>query len=247
MPCTPCIPLLAAGLDWLEGLLPLLFVLFWIVSQVWGVFRKAAGDNGRNAERNAERGGRPVANERPRPVPPRRAREIRDEARRVDEILLADDRDQVVDRPLLAEREQLTRQIEEFLRETSGGQPARQRQQPPPALPARTSPPPLPSKPPVRERRRRSAEVSTGTGATGRQPTLRETPTAFHEMPHLADAFAARTATAPASSKASPTLPTPPSAATPTAAELALLFRDPATLRQLILVREVLDRPVGRW
>jgi hypothetical protein len=114
-------------------------------------------------------------------------------------------------------------------------------------LPVRTSPPPLPAKPPVRERRRRSAEVSTATGAAGRQPTLRETPTAFHEMPHLADAFAARTATAPASSKASPTLPTPPSAATPTAAELALLFRDPATLRQLILVREVLDRPVGRW
>jgi hypothetical protein len=34
--------LFAAGLDWLEGLLPVLFVLFWIVSQVFNAL-KAAG------------------------------------------------------------------------------------------------------------------------------------------------------------------------------------------------------------
>jgi hypothetical protein len=32
----------AAGLDWLEGLLPFLFVLIWIVSQVMNLFRGAA-------------------------------------------------------------------------------------------------------------------------------------------------------------------------------------------------------------
>ena len=36
--------LLAAGLDWLEGLLPVLFVLFWLVSQVVNVIRRMAGD-----------------------------------------------------------------------------------------------------------------------------------------------------------------------------------------------------------
>ena len=33
--------LMAAGLDWLEGLLPLLFVVIWIVSQIMGTLRKA--------------------------------------------------------------------------------------------------------------------------------------------------------------------------------------------------------------
>ena len=33
----------AAGLDWLEALLPILFVLFWIVSQIVNVFRNVAG------------------------------------------------------------------------------------------------------------------------------------------------------------------------------------------------------------
>lgn len=32
-----------------------------------------------------------------------------------------------------------------------------------------------------------------------------------------------------------------------TAAELAAALRDPATLRRLVLVREVLERPVDRW
>lgn len=34
-------PLLAAGLDWLEGLLPVLFVVIWIASQVMNLFRGA--------------------------------------------------------------------------------------------------------------------------------------------------------------------------------------------------------------
>jgi len=245
MPSPPCTPLLAAGLDWFEGLLPLLFVLFWIVSQVWGVFRKAAGDNGRNAER----AGRPAGHERPRPAPPRprRPREIGGEGMRRDELVLADDRDAVTDRPLQADREQLARQIEEFLRESAGGQPSR-RQQPPP-LPPRPPGPSRPPKPVAGDRRRRSAEVSSPTRAAGRTPTLRETPSTFHEMPHLAEPLAARAAaeaTAPTVSR-----PTTPAVfaggGSPTAAELAALFRDPVTLRQLVLVREVLDRPVGRW
>ena len=43
----PCnLALIAAGLDWLEGLLPVAFVLIWIVSQVMNLFRNAAGKGG---------------------------------------------------------------------------------------------------------------------------------------------------------------------------------------------------------
>lgn len=55
-------PLLAAGLDWLEGLLPLLFVLFWIISQIRALFRGAG---------RAEKPPRPVVIARPPPVPAR--------------------------------------------------------------------------------------------------------------------------------------------------------------------------------
>ena len=33
--------LVAAGLDWLEGLLPVLFLMIWVVSQVMNLFRGA--------------------------------------------------------------------------------------------------------------------------------------------------------------------------------------------------------------
>ena len=45
-PPFPAPVLLAAGLDWLEGLLPVVFVLIWIVSQVMAMFRNAAGKPG---------------------------------------------------------------------------------------------------------------------------------------------------------------------------------------------------------
>ena len=50
-------PLLAAGLDWLEGLLPVLFVVIWIASQVMNLFRGAKQPEAR-----------PVP-QRPRPLP----------------------------------------------------------------------------------------------------------------------------------------------------------------------------------
>jgi hypothetical protein len=58
----------AAGLDWLEGLLPFLFVLFWIVSQVVNVVRNVAGR------------GQP----RPQPGPP--VRPPRPDRERVEEV-----------------------------------------------------------------------------------------------------------------------------------------------------------------
>jgi hypothetical protein len=45
---------------------------------------------------------------------------------------------------------------------------------------------------------------------------------------------------------AAPPIAAPPIAA-PTAAELAALLRNPASIRQLILAREILERPEHRW
>ncbi len=59
--------LVAAGLDWLEGLLPFVFVLIWIVSQVMNLFRNAAGKPGERAA------GRPANPPRPVPRPARPA------------------------------------------------------------------------------------------------------------------------------------------------------------------------------
>ena len=50
-PCALVLPLGAAG-DWLEALLPILFVLFWIVSQVINVVQRlrGAGDQARQRQ-----------------------------------------------------------------------------------------------------------------------------------------------------------------------------------------------------
>jgi hypothetical protein len=56
--------IVAAGLDWLEGLLPFLFVLIWIVSQVMNLFRGAAKKPVVPPAANPRR-------QAPPPVPPR--------------------------------------------------------------------------------------------------------------------------------------------------------------------------------
>jgi hypothetical protein len=56
-------PLLAAGLDWLEGLLPLLFVVIWVASQVLNLFR------GARRGKAVKPPPIPQAERRPRPVP----------------------------------------------------------------------------------------------------------------------------------------------------------------------------------
>lgn len=59
----------AAGLDWLEALLPFLFVLFWIVSQIVNVVRNLAG-RGQPARGPARLPPRPEMPRRPE-LPPR--------------------------------------------------------------------------------------------------------------------------------------------------------------------------------
>ena len=208
----PATVLIAAGLEWLEGLLPFLFVLFWIVSQVMNLFR-AAG-NGKQQK--------PVVI-RPRPpaAPPG-----------------GNDR---------GVREELERQIDEFLKQATRGPADRDRAAPKPrppkpaaaGLPAKPAvtrpaaggPPPLPGKPGVEARRGVEAEPR-GTAVS------KHVQDAFsHELKHLSSDL---TRNAPAAADAGPAAPTQ-------AGQLVAMLRNPAAVRQLILMREILDRPVERW
>jgi hypothetical protein len=203
----PSAVLIAAGFDWLEGLLPLLFVLYWIGSQLVGLFRAAGG------------GRKPVA-QVPAPRPPAGPPDDAAEA-----------------------RGELERQIEEFLRQPggrtgrrAGGREAAGREAIRPQRPARSIPP---AASPTRQKAP-SADI------TGRHLGALEAAGGPDVAKHVHDAFAhdlGRLTTALTNEQSQ--VGTPPAAAP--AVNLVALLRSPAALRQLFLVREVLDRPVERW
>jgi hypothetical protein len=196
--------LIAAGFDWLQELLPLLFVLYWIGSQLVGLFRAAGGDR------------KPVARV-PAPPRPPAADEVRGE---------------------------LERQIEEFLRQAPAraGEQAGRREaagrdtRRPPRKARSTPPPPLPQ----------ARQPASSTTVGGRHLGALEAG-GPDVASHVHDAFAhdlGRLTTSLARER--PQVATAAPAGTP-AADLVALLRSPTTLRQLFVVREVLDRPVDRW
>lgn len=200
----------AAGIDWIEAILPLLFLLFWIVSQVRALFGGAARD----------KPARPVVVRQP-PRPP-----------------AADDE---------AHRE-LARQIEEFVRRSGAARPdsrasgsaaERRLRDAVTARPAAPRPRVTASRPPARAavppspQQQPSALGSLGGHATD---VARHVAGAFaHEIEHLS-AGLGEGETAPRRA-----------ARTAAAAGIVAALRDPRTLRQLVIMREVLDRPVDRW
>jgi len=248
-PLATCV-LFAAGFDWLEALLPFLFVAFWIVSQVFAVVRRLQG--GGRQQPPPPRPRFDPARDRPRPPQP-----------------VADD--------AADPRSDLEKQIAEFLREATGekkrqprvdqpstNQPTIKKSEPvtaprPPQQPRpeqrvdadrRGPQPPRVAAPGKRERDQKKVAVpreaavrTTETAAQPQQPqsesVTRHVKDAFsHELTHLRGAIAQDE---PKAGGAAPTLP-------PTQAEeLMHLLRSPATVRQVILLREILDRPVDRW
>lgn len=204
--------LFAAGLDWLEALLPLLFVLFWILSQVVNVIRAV----GKAAQ----------------PKPPPAVKPLA-----VPEVVEA--------------RRDLERQLEEFLRR-SGGRAIQ-----PPAAPA-----------PRQQKRRQQAERGDQQRGDQQRPTRprdaaaqppvagglppdrglgslggHATEVARHVDEAFADDLQHRTAADSAAGTPAARAPLPSTVGR----DLAATLREPASLRRLILLREVLERPVERW
>lgn len=207
-------PLLAAGIDWLEGLLPLLFVVFWLVSQVVNLVRRVAGDGGRPQGRPQ---GRPVVPPRP-PAPGEPPEDI---------------------------RTALEREIEEFLRQ-SGQRP----RQPEPA--SRTLERPVKPKKAPRQAPRpagRMPPVPAAPSPTVASRHLKPLGDAGDDVEeHVRDAFAhdlghRGSTLSPARAAAEVG---GPRTVQPTV-DLAAALRDPGSLRQLVIVREILDRPLARW
>jgi hypothetical protein len=224
---TPCCPLFAAGFDWLEALLPFLFVAFWIISQVFAVLRRIGG------------GPQPPARiDRPRPQPqPRPGGDVRSELERQIEEFLRQAGGEQVRRPEAATGTGQRR----------ADQPQRSQQPPvvktPPAAKPATS-----SSGPSRVDRERLAGGMREVRRVAR-PAAAAAPGAVESVEHhVQDAFShdlahsrgglAQESTAPA---------TVTHRSNDIAAELVAMLRSPEATRRAILLREVLDRPVDRW
>ena len=223
----------AAGLDWLEGLLPALFVGFWILSQVFAIFRRPAkqGEQPQPVGR-----GRP-----PAPVPPRRLPpgEVFDELRGEN----LDPGELIEMRP--GDRARLEREIEEFLAGRRAGRP-------PANDPQETASVQQPDRRPRRPRG--PGKILRGADSVATPPPLAAQRVSGAPRPpisntdiarHVDEAFAHDLAhEAPLSlHDKSPVRAQPATTAQP----LAALLRDPATIRQIIVMREVLERPTDRW
>jgi hypothetical protein len=202
--------LLAAGLDWLEGLLPLLFVVIWVVSQVLNLFRGARPKDAAKPQPN------PRAERPPRPVPGG-LRPVRPAAGRPEGDVALD------------------REIEEFLRRSlARGEPKVLEEPPAPPRPRRNG------GKPSRKRSRSQAEAAAALpvpiaprGAAAGGDIASHVENAFaHDLAHASPSTVGQAVVA---------------AQEAPGAALTAALQAPGGLRQLILMREVLDRPVHRW
>jgi len=221
--------LFAAGIDWLEAILPILFVGFWILSQVFAIFRRVAGGPARPP---VVRVPDLVRDDGPKPRPPAQ--------------------------PEVDPRAELEKQIADFLRQVTGeapqAAPARPRTQPPPRSDA--SPPPKQSAPaahrprPALPRPRPSMQPAPAAGER-HVGTLDTQPSDVAR--HVEDAFAQQLGhlhsglERPGDEAAQAERPRPGVGSRVTARDLVAAARDPATIRQAILLREILERPADRW
>ncbi|NBV45461.1 MAG: hypothetical protein EBR86_07425 [Planctomycetia bacterium] len=231
--------------DLLEYLVPILFAVFWILSRLAAVIRRLAGP--------------PV---KPPAFPPEIVRELSRRAPRPAVPPAAPPRPLPAAGGPADPREELARQIEEFL--SVRGTPAAQRnmaprqaaakppaQRPPAQKPVTQAPgprrpatpraaPPRPDKPAAPSAPRPVAQpVPTVGGVIGSTTVGGLAARSTDVVRHLDGSFP-HPARLPL-----PAAPVAPTA--PVAAELVAALRDPGSLRRMILLREILDRPVARW
>jgi hypothetical protein len=180
--------------DLIDTLIPVLFVVIWIITQVINAFRNA--------------GKAPPAPARPpqaRPVPPPAAGQGRPP--------------------------ELDRELEEILRRTLGVEPVRR----PPA-------PPRPPKPPKQKQNQKQTKQEAAVLPRMPQPGSRGSRDDVAR--HVEEAFSRDLVHASPSGTAAQSVAA--IAAAPSA-DLIASLRSPETLRQLIIVREILEVPAHRW
>lgn len=228
------LPLPLAAADWLELVLPVIFVIFWLVSQIVALVQRVRGVG------NAAPPQRPPVVVQARPRPP-------------------------VAPPAPGDRLEL--EIEAF-RRAQAEAAAKRDPAPRPAAPARPQPrPPVrqgearpgePARPPQGQRpapAQRAAAAQPVQRATATRPApsapprpvpggvARHVEEAFsHDLAHSAGAIHSAPGAAPSSSTAAAD-----AADRSTAAAIVAMMRSPASVRQALLLREILDRPVHRW
>ncbi len=243
--------LLAAGFDWLEALVPLLFVFIWIVSQVLNVFRRvaAAGRRGEEDDEDEEEafaevmvrqrdGARRCPGCGQRFVAAAAAIAPCPECGRLTLDETPADHELVDDLPVQSDREAIEAEIDAFL--------GRPRQQPPPLPQPRRA---APMAEPV-------AAMLAAVGRTAR---------ANDEISrHIHEVFDQGLGRLPDGTVENPWADLEPekqgrrrsqsdlvevdaAAIRATTTNLALMLKNPATVRQAFLLREVLDRPPDRW
>lgn len=181
--------------DLIDTLIPVLFVVIWIVTQVINAFRNAA-----------KAPPAPVRPPQPRPAPPQAAGQGRPP--------------------------ELDRELQEILRRTLGVEPTVRQ-------PPSSSRPPKPPKQ-KQNQKPKNQEVPVSaripqTGSRGsRDDVARHVEAAFaHDLVHASPSGTAAQSVAAI-------------AAAPSA-DLIASLRSPETLRQLIIVREILEVPTHRW
>lgn len=275
-------PLLAIDL---ESLLPFLFVVYWIVSQIFGAFRRgrqapgpvpgprpprldpvagprppanaddpqadiarqieaflrqAAGEPPRRADdvgRPGNAAPRPAGASRPqgpsRSPPPSRPQPPAPVAgQRRPSTLSPRERDEAL-RPRQGQAQDGTRRVDARSPRDRSEQAATTEATRPGAKK------PRPAKPPAAAAARSPSLTRLDGGDGAGESVERHVNEAFgRELPHLAAAQGGSSALPPVEA-----VPARPSMAD----DLVRKLRDPASIRELIVLREVLDRPVSRW
>jgi hypothetical protein len=256
--------LLAAGFDWLEALLPFLFVVFWILSQVFAVFRRMQQGGGQkpppplprfDPARDRPQGPRPPAEDAALPRSDLEKqiaeflREATGETKRRPVTIKSE--------PATAPRPQPTRATSRPGSERVGQQQPQSSQRPQSPQRSQSSQRSQGSEDARREQRQKPPSVAAReSAATRADVAMREGNATRAGMDanasvarHVKDAFSQELAHLKGElAEDAPKAGTPPAtAATQQMDELVQMLRNPATIRQAVLLREVLDRPVERW
>ena len=226
----------AANLDWLEVCLPMLFVGFWIVSQAVAIFRKIAGVG---MEKPAGRINMPV------PVKGERISvDVRADITRQIEDFLSQriESDKTQPPPLLQRSPVSPRQEQNRLAvvkktprpsQRKGERALSQRTANSPALPAKS----VSGKLLLSDSVQSINAMDSGTTDVGRHVSE----IFSHKLSHLSHLQGTLREGSQIENQEGSPLPNVPGV------HIAVMLRNPATIRSIVVLREILDRPVHRW